>query len=135
MTMGVDTASDVVRRNPITGFVGCWARAASGHVAAAPPMSVINSRRLIGIPSCEDQTLSHCRKAVLCITACWPTRLPQRVISLGGDRARGTSLCPQYLRSRRNFMHAASGAGEHRRRHVKAERLGRLEIDRQLILH
>jgi hypothetical protein len=30
--------------NPTTGIAGCWARAASGH-AAAPPSSVMNSRR------------------------------------------------------------------------------------------
>jgi hypothetical protein len=31
--------------NPITGIAGCCARAARGHVAAAPPRSVMNSRR------------------------------------------------------------------------------------------
>jgi hypothetical protein len=30
--------------NPTSGIAGCWARVASGH-AAAPPSSVINSRR------------------------------------------------------------------------------------------
>jgi hypothetical protein len=33
-------------RNPITGTTVCCARAAIGH-AAAPPISVMNSRRLI----------------------------------------------------------------------------------------
>src|SRR5262245_16673446 len=42
--MGVDTASDVLRRKPITGITACCARAASGH-AAAPPSSVMKSRR------------------------------------------------------------------------------------------
>ena len=32
-------------RNPITGIAVCCARAASGHAAAAPPSSVMNSRR------------------------------------------------------------------------------------------
>jgi len=32
--------------NPITG-IACCARAASGHTAAAPPSSVMNSRRLL----------------------------------------------------------------------------------------
>jgi hypothetical protein len=32
---------------PITGSVGCCVRAASGHVAAMPPTSVMNSRRWI----------------------------------------------------------------------------------------
>jgi hypothetical protein len=31
---------------PITGIAGCCARAASGHATAAPPSSVMNSRRL-----------------------------------------------------------------------------------------
>ena len=35
----------VLLRNPITGIAGCCARAASGHAAAAPPSSVMNSRR------------------------------------------------------------------------------------------
>src|SRR6516165_11697809 len=41
----------------------------------------MNSRRLMGIP-CKpgSHTLPRRRKAVLCITAFWPTRLPQRVI-------------------------------------------------------
>ena len=34
--MGAETASDVLRKNPITGTRRCCARAASGH-AAAPP--------------------------------------------------------------------------------------------------
>ena len=34
-------------RNPITAIAGCCARAPSGHVAAAPPTSVMNSRRFI----------------------------------------------------------------------------------------
>ena len=34
----------MLRRNPITGIVGCCARAGSGH-AAAPPSSVMNRRR------------------------------------------------------------------------------------------
>ena len=38
--------SAVALRKPITGSAGCCARAASGHAAAAPPSSVMNSRRL-----------------------------------------------------------------------------------------
>ena len=36
-------------RNPTTGIAACCARAASGH-AAAPPRSVMNSRRLTRSP-------------------------------------------------------------------------------------
>ena len=46
-------------RNPITGIVACCARAASGHTVA-PPMSVMNSRRLMGVPSqASGRTLPH----------------------------------------------------------------------------
>src|SRR5215831_2546319 len=34
-------------RSPTTGIVGCCACAASGHAAAAPPSSVMNSRRFM----------------------------------------------------------------------------------------
>ena len=44
-------SGDVGSRNPITGIAGCCARAASGHAAAAPPSSVMNSRRLHSITS------------------------------------------------------------------------------------
>jgi hypothetical protein len=33
--------------SPTTGIAGCYARTASGHAAAAPPSSVMNSRRFI----------------------------------------------------------------------------------------
>jgi len=42
--MGVDTASDVLRRNQITGIAGCCGRAASGHVAP-PPATLRPPRR------------------------------------------------------------------------------------------
>jgi type 1 fimbriae regulatory protein FimB/type 1 fimbriae regulatory protein FimE len=40
-------SDDLLSRNPITGIAGCCARAASGHAAAAPPRSVMNSRRFL----------------------------------------------------------------------------------------
>ena len=36
--------------SPITGIGRCCARAASGHPAAAPPRSVMNSRRRMSCP-------------------------------------------------------------------------------------
>jgi len=36
-------------RDPTTGIAPCCARVASGHAAAAPPSSVMNSRRLMPI--------------------------------------------------------------------------------------
>src|SRR6266540_6275360 len=46
---GVTRSSEIVplRRNPMTGIAACCALAASGHVAAAPPSSVMNWRRLM----------------------------------------------------------------------------------------
>src|SRR5262249_23373147 len=38
-------SGDAAWRNPTTGTVGCCARAASGHAAAAPPRRVMNSHR------------------------------------------------------------------------------------------
>jgi hypothetical protein len=43
---GGGKVGDLAWRNPITGIGGCCARAASGH-AAAPPSSVMNSRRFM----------------------------------------------------------------------------------------
>ena len=45
-------------RNPITGIAGCCARAASGHAAAAPPRSVMNSRRCMSAPKLRRRHLS-----------------------------------------------------------------------------
>src|SRR5262249_1261800 len=43
---------DALLRKPISGFaVCCCARAASGHPAAAPPKSVMKSRRLMALPT------------------------------------------------------------------------------------
>ena len=42
--------SDVLRKKPTNATAGCCARAASGHAAAAPPSSVMNSRRFIRSP-------------------------------------------------------------------------------------
>ena len=50
--------SDVLRRNPITGIVGCCARAANGQAAAVPPISVMNSRRFMSDPKLRKLHLS-----------------------------------------------------------------------------
>jgi hypothetical protein len=44
------------QRTPTTGIPldDCCARAASGYAAAAPPMSLMNSRRLMVLPSTPD---------------------------------------------------------------------------------
>jgi hypothetical protein len=45
-TKGSRSAGDALLRNPTTGSAGCCPRAASGNATAAPPSSVMNSRRL-----------------------------------------------------------------------------------------
>src|SRR5262249_59186246 len=42
---------DAMLRNPMTGFVGCCAVAASGKAAAEPAIILMNSRRLIAVPA------------------------------------------------------------------------------------
>src|SRR5437773_151586 len=80
------------------------ARAASGHVVAAPPMSVMKSRRLIGLPPAEDNNLPHHwgSAAALCVTAYVRVRLPTWVKS-GRDTLK--FRCPLYPR-KRTFAHA-----------------------------
>jgi hypothetical protein len=46
----MEEADVEVVSNPITGIAGCRAPAGSGYVAAAPPSSVMNYRRLIRLP-------------------------------------------------------------------------------------
>ena len=47
---------------------GCCARAASGEHAAAPPSSVMNSRRLIGAyPTPKIMDLQYNRSLVKCV--------------------------------------------------------------------
>jgi hypothetical protein len=45
------SSCDLPLRNPITGTTGWCARASGGHAAAAPPSSMMNSRRF-SWPSC-----------------------------------------------------------------------------------
>ena len=54
-------SGDAPLRNPITGIAGCCARAASGH-AAAPPSSVMNSRRFIRSPRRRGRAASAARR-------------------------------------------------------------------------
>src|ERR1039458_7254293 len=56
-------AEDVLApKNPMVGsFAGCCARAANGHAAAAPPRSVMNSRRLMSDPKLKETVLYRTR--------------------------------------------------------------------------
>jgi hypothetical protein len=81
-------------------FAACCARAASGHIAAVPQKSVMNSRRFMRSSQAEDHTLPHCiENAVSCITAFWSTRFPQRVNSLHYRAAALLSASPQLAES------------------------------------
>jgi len=62
----VKPSGDTPPRNPITGIAGCCARAASGHVTAAPPSSVMNSRRFIRSPHRRERAAwpAHRRSAL-----------------------------------------------------------------------
>ena len=55
---GAACFSERALRYPITGIVACCPRAPSGHAAAAPPMSVMNSRRFNFITSPARPTAS-----------------------------------------------------------------------------
>jgi hypothetical protein len=52
---GLDSAGDLELKKPMTGIPCCSARAASGHATAAPPRSVMKSRRRIAFPKAQDQ--------------------------------------------------------------------------------
>ena len=74
----------------MTGIAGCCARAASGHAAAAPPMSVMNSRRFMcgwpppGKRKCSE--LAQKSLAVMC-PAC--SRSPDGLLALMESANRG----------------------------------------------
>ena len=65
---GAYRSASALLRNPITGIAGCCARAASGHAAAAPPSSVMNSRRFIRSPRRRGRAASAERQG----RAPWP---------------------------------------------------------------
>src|SRR6516225_1496124 len=121
--------------------------AASGH-AAAPPSSVMNSRRLMSLPKPEDETLAHQWK-LLCVTASWTAPLPDWVKSgcptnnpphdrfdlvsgprwiMSGCLTGATSGCEQSQQGSRLFDDLV-GDGEQHRWHGEAEHLGCREVD------
>src|SRR5262249_37410581 len=48
------SASEVLRRNPITGGDRCCARATSGHAVVEPAIPLMKSRRRIACPVTQD---------------------------------------------------------------------------------
>ena len=106
-------------RNPITGIAGCCARAAIGHAAAAPPRSVMNSRRfngsqciwslpatgrIAGYRTRRDQSAGIPRAAFTILDCCDAHSTSEMGHKPHRRPGPGTSLCPQYLRSRQNFV-------------------------------
>ena len=79
--------SDVLRRNPITGIAGCWARTVSGNPRAVPPSAEMNCRRpmLIVTDSArsgrEALGNKHCYHALIAgwVKSAWPSRVQQIV--------------------------------------------------------
>src|SRR4029450_9813875 len=101
------------------GIVGCCARAASGHTATEPAITLMKSRRRTDHPRGKDERhlwLEDSRSPN-CSQGLWPR---------GG---------PLWVRSghRRLFDHLV-GNGEHAGRNAQAECLGGLEVNDQLEL-
>jgi hypothetical protein len=100
---------------PITGIGGCCARVASGQTAAAPPRSVMNSRRCMGLPRRPTTTPYHIIVA-WCITAKVGCAYLRRVKGSGADHAAGASGAhpiPDVPHKARPFRLRASGEFEY----------------------
>ena len=123
-----ESFSDRLLRNPTTGVATCCARAATGHAATAPPRRLVNSRRRISAPKLRGQHCigseeyfdraqpghqNHCRSA--------------QPMSLMDHKPRrrsgpGASLRPQYLQSRRSFVHRSERRQVHNRTHAPQQK-------------
>ena len=79
---------------PITGIAGCCARAISGHVAAEPPIKVMNSRRLMAALE-TDEPYHIMKRVALCVTANFSCLWQLWVISCHDAVA---TRCPLYPR-------------------------------------
>jgi hypothetical protein len=91
---------------PTTGGAGCCARATTGHATAAPPSSVMNSRRLMCPPLSEDHTLPRrCRNAALSASQQnWPpmAEMGSSLRRLSGANRKTSARGPSALPSRAN---------------------------------
>ena len=85
---------------PTRVIAGCCARAVSGHAAAVPPMSVMNSRRLTDLPRADVRTLAHHE------VGCAPQ---QNLLSIGGFG----HLQPRRLRAAATGLGALAAARAH----------------------
>ena len=86
--------------------IGSRARATSGH-AAAPPMRVMNLRRLMGVTQGQLITVGIAGLRWIRGRASQQKAVP--LFEMGHKPRRrsgpGVGLCPQCLQSRRNFVH------------------------------
>src|SRR5262249_47448424 len=110
-------------KNPTFRFrVGC-ARTASGH-AAAPPSSVMKSRRFIQSPR---------RRAQAASVACPLRRAAAVAGSVASGAAASLALAAAWGNPFNSLDHLV-GAGKHARRNVEAERLGCLQVNDEFVL-
>ena len=95
-------------RNPTTGIAACCPRATSGHVTAAPPTTVMNSRRLIQSPHLRAQAIDGgtVRPSVLAVL-----RLITSSNLVGCSTGRSTDR-----RTSQNFVDVPGGPAEHLRK-------------------
>jgi hypothetical protein len=77
-----------------TGVVDCCARAVIGHVAAAPPMAVMNSRRLIASPRLRTK-YRRGQNSTLEVTA---VRVQVQIVERPAMSELGQSLPKLYVR-------------------------------------
>src|SRR5262249_44471853 len=100
-------SADPSRINPTTGIADCCARAASGQTAAAPPRSVMNSRRLM-----SDIGLSPA----------WPCRSVYRTLTLPqrGGQVLGAGLnCSESRHCRHTMRQEAAALRDFNQAHVR----------------
>jgi hypothetical protein len=73
-------SGDALRRKPTTGIAGCCVCAANGHAAAAPPSSVMNSRRFYCPmpPVLPTERIAHLNTAGDCCAAAFRSDLCRR---------------------------------------------------------
>src|SRR5262245_2912980 len=136
-------ASGVLRRNPMTGIGGGCPRAASGHAAAAPPSTVMNSRRLTSdiaacSPTCQRRTPEGHGAVWLVCHALSVSRRGRQVLGHAA-RARNGCLDPIVHGCRkRSHLRSAGGCCRDIRyvQHLPSvSRSGRLVTERRDDLH
>src|SRR3974390_1395259 len=108
----------------MTGFAFCWARAAVGH-AAAPPISVMNSRRLMDSPRLGSPNSSTAWSLGGCIV-----RYSKRSAE-NDEMGHWRPLCATAELALFDHLVSALQEGFW---HGEAKGLGCLEIDHQIVL-